>query len=811
MRTNLRAGARVRKTQARWRFRPSVERLEIRLTPSGAPLVEPPLIASDPITHTLTTTLVQAQGTAQVGDVSVPNAWTYSGSYVGPTLAVKPGDLLNPTINNQLTEPTNLHTHGLHVSPEGNSDDVLLEIDPNQKQEFDIQLPMNQPQGLYWYHPHFHGDVNPQIAMGLSGLITVGDPDGGAPELAGITEHLLALKNAQIVNGLITDQSTEDPATQVFTVNGQLLPSLTMRPGELQIFNVANIGNNSFFTLQLQDQNKKAQTLYSVAEDGNPFFQVIQQTPGVALPPGRRWSFIIQGGQAGQTWTLLTNGFNDGFRQWPATPLMTITFQGTPAQPRTIPTTLSPNFPLYRDLRQVPASQIAQQRTVEFEQGPDPNTGQFVFEINGGEFPNNPVFQPQLGTIEEWTLLNPTTDDHPFHLHTNPQQVMSSSPGNNPNGLAQWTDVENVPHATNGVPGKVVIRVEFQDFTGSLVFHCHRVDHEDMGMMSLVNILPAQSITVTGAGAGGAPQVNVFNGSTGLILKSFNAFDPNFTGGVNVAVGDVNHDGVSDVLVAPGPGGGPEVKVYSGADYSILYDFNAFSPQFAGGVSLASGDVNTDGYDDIICGAGPGGGPNVVVYSGKTGALLQSFFAYDPKFSSGVTVAAGDLVGNARVLIVTGPGPGGGPQVNVFDRFSALQSSFLAFDANFTGGIFVATGRVRGIGFDSIIVGAGAGGGPQVEAFQTPSIHDMTGGGPPPGVPPLQFTQINSFFAFAPGFTGGVRVGSFDRPLGTNFLAGAGAGGGPTVGYYDGVTQQVLDSFFAYNQQFTGGISVAAN
>ena len=182
----------------RLKYRPRLESLESRLTPSGAPFAEPPVIQSDPVTHILTATLTEEIGPAQVGDVSVVDAWTYNGIYAGPTLKAQPGDLLDITIVNHLPESTNLHTHGLRVSPLGNSDDVLLEIEPNESNHFQIQIPADHPEGLYWYHPHMHGDVNNQITRGLSGMIIIGNANGGAPELAQFPSYVLGLKNAQL-------------------------------------------------------------------------------------------------------------------------------------------------------------------------------------------------------------------------------------------------------------------------------------------------------------------------------------------------------------------------------------------------------------------------------------------------------------------------------------------------------------------------------------------------------------------------------------------------------------------------------------
>src|SRR5262245_10966196 len=268
------------------KYRPGVELLEDRLTPSGAPFVEPPVIASNPVTHVLTATLTEAVTPATVGDRSVINTWTYNGSYVGPTLMANPGDLLDITLVNDLPpgQTTNLHTHGLHVSPLGNSDNILLEIEPGESNHFQIQIPADHPQGLYWYHPHHHGTVNEQISLGLSGLLVIGRPDGGAPQLNGYPQRLLALKNA-LLSGNQINVAVEgsDPQFQTFTVNGQLAPVLTVPIGQWQIFNLANIGNNAFYTLQINTNptatgpavpSTTAIPVLTLAEDGNPFSQV---------------------------------------------------------------------------------------------------------------------------------------------------------------------------------------------------------------------------------------------------------------------------------------------------------------------------------------------------------------------------------------------------------------------------------------------------------------------------------------------------------------------------------------------------------
>jgi hypothetical protein len=198
--------------------------------------------------------------------------------------------------------------------------------------------------------------------------------------------------------------------------------------------------------------------------------------------------------------------------------------------------------------------------------------------------------------------------------------------------------------------------------------------------------------------SGAPPIVRVFDGNTGNVIRAFFAYSPFFLGGVHVAAGDVNGDGNADIITGVGPGGGPHVKVFNGTNLNLLQSFFAYDPTFLGGVFVGAGDVNGDGRADIITGAGPGGGPHVKVFDGLTSQTLFSFFAFDASFTGGVRVAAGDVNGDGFADIITGAGPGGGPHVKVFDSQSlALLHSFFAYEPNFTGGVFVAgvPGRPR--------------------------------------------------------------------------------------------------------------------
>ena len=298
---------------------------------------------------------------------------------------------------------------------------------------------------------------------------------------------------------------------------------------------------------------------------------------------------------------------------------------------------------------------------------------------------------------------------------------------------------------------------------------------------------------VTGAGAV-APHVRVFAGSSGAQLQSFLAYTPSFTGGVRVAAGDVDGDGLADIVTGTGPGAGPHVKAFSGATGAEIRSFFAYAPTFTGGVFVAAGDVNGDGFDDVITGADGGGGSHVKAFSGATGAELRSFLAYDAGFLGGVRVGAGDIDGDGFDDIVTGAGPRGAPHVKVFSGFDGSElRSFFAYDFAFTGGVFVAAGDIDGDGFDDVITGADGAGGTHVKAFS-----GVTG------------AEIKSFLAYAPSFTGGVRVagGDVDADGFADIITATGPGVPGHVKAFRGTDLAEIRSFLPYGG-FTGGVYVA--
>jgi len=247
---------------------------------------------------------------------------------------------------------------------------------------------------------------------------------------------------------------------------------------------------------------------------------------------------------------------------------------------------------------------------------------------------------------------------------------------------------------------------------------------------------------VAAVGSGGPAHVKVLDGVTGEVRMSFFAFDPSFTGGVTIAAGDVDGDGVADLIVGAGAGAGPHVKVFSGATGAEIRSFFAYEANFTGGVSVAAGDLDGDGFADIVTGTLTAA-PHVRAFDGLTGAERLSFFAYAPTFTGGVFVAAGDLDGDGRAEIVTGTGFGGGSHVRIFEGTTAEErGGFFAYGSTFLGGVRVAVTDSDGDGRSEIVTGAGPGGGPHVQRFDGQT-----------------FAELDSFLAADPTFAGGVFVG----------------------------------------------------
>lgn len=219
-----------------------------------------------------------------------------------------------------------------------------------------------------------------------------------------------------------------------------------------------------------------------------------------------------------------------------------------------------------------------------------------------------------------------------------------------------------------------------------------------------------QNCFVAGAGPGALPEIRVLDPtqSPSPGQSSIVAYDPSFTGGVRVAMADLDGDGVADLITGAGPTGGPHVKVFDGATGALMHSFLAFS-DMPNGIYVAAADVNDDGSADIIVGRGSGL-PTVRVFDGRTQAMIREFLAYAPAFGGGVRVAGGDINADGYADIITGAGPGGGPHVQAFSGYDgSLLTEFFAYDPTFAGGVYVAAGDVDEDGFSDVVVGPGPG------------------------------------------------------------------------------------------------------
>lgn len=306
-------------------------------------------------------------------------------------------------------------------------------------------------------------------------------------------------------------------------------------------------------------------------------------------------------------------------------------------------------------------------------------------------------------------------------------------------------------------------------------------------------------IYATGSDAGTPATVNVYSARTGALLRSFQPFGSGFRGGARVATGDFNGDGVPDVVAAAGPGGGPAVLIFDGMTGRLILSFYAFEPTFPGGVYVAAGDLTGDGVPDVAVGSGPGGGSRVRVFDGKTGSqivgALGSFNAYGPQFQGGVRVAVGDVDGDQSPDLITAAGPGGGPHVVVYSRnagYLQVIRSFYAYAPTYSGGVYVAAADVNGDGKAEIVAGPGNGQQP-VKVFNGADL-----------------SVLESFSAYGVNLAGGVRVAAadVDGDGKADLITGAGAGGSPHVRVLKGTDLGQVRQFFAFDPSFLGGVFV---
>lgn len=221
------------------------------------------------------------------------------------------------------------------------------------------------------------------------------------------------------------------------------------------------------------------------------------------------------------------------------------------------------------------------------------------------------------------------------------------------------------------------------------------------GFFSYISSLPSGSEVIVDSIGGGDEEDYIFSSGgklmrrrEGKLLWTVNPFAPGYKGAVSLATADINGDGKYEIIVGAGAGGGPQVRVFD-LNGKARLNFFAYDKNFRGGVNVAAGDLDNDGRAEIITGAGYGGGPHVRFFNDK-GEVTGSFFAYDKNFRGGVNVAAGDVDSDNRAEIITGAGAGGGPHVRIFDRSGLALYGFFAFDNSYRGGVRVGYSSYSG-------------------------------------------------------------------------------------------------------------------
>jgi FtsP/CotA-like multicopper oxidase with cupredoxin domain len=415
----------------------------------------------------------------------------YNRQVPGPRLEATPGDRVQIRFTNRLAESTNLHFHGLHIPPTGEADNPFRDVKPGETATYDFEIPTSHPGGLFWYHPHYHGLVAQQVVGGLAGALVIrGTSVDTLPALQAAEEAILVLQDFD----LDRRGQLRQPAPMfrmwgregnLITVNGQPSSDLLLPQHGLLRLRILNSSPSRIYQLRLPDH-----PWFLIATDGMALANPVERGD-VIVAPGERVELLVPGNQTAGSYPLISlpydrgimgmmqamgGGMGHGGRHSvpPATApvvLGQVVYQ-SPQTAVALPTTLATVEPLPEPVTV---------REFVLDHGIDPQTGD-PFLINGRAFDHHRIdVRVKLGTVEDWVLINNAGMDHPFHLHTNPFQVISRN--GEPELQPLWKDVINVRAYET-----VRIRIPFRDFAGKTVYHCHILDHEDQGMMGIVEM-----------------------------------------------------------------------------------------------------------------------------------------------------------------------------------------------------------------------------------------------------------------------------------------------------------------------------------
>ncbi len=434
---------------------------------------------------------------------------SYNGQPVGPTLRLKPGDTLNMTIRNLLPpdpdpmpedsntphhfNTTNLHTHGLNVDPDGISDNVLRKMAPGADYQVRVEIPEDHAPGTFWYHPHLHGSTAMQVSSGMGGALIIEGGLDEVPEIAAAREQTFMFQqipyddNGEIEDfeGLMGGKNWIGKLKRHATINGQLVPVITMRPGEVRRWRFIHGGAKVALMIQLEGHK-----LYEIATDGIALGKC-DAWETVVLQSGYRSDVLVKanplepGQESAEYWLRNEDYIEKGVskpgedsREY----LAKIVVTGPPLD-MALPcgqgqlAGLVPFAPITDD-------EIEGTQEVVFnlvKTGED----QFKFMVNGKAFGEGGVRKLKLGSADEWTVstdIESLAVRHPFHIHVNPFQMTRLDPDGNPEIV--WKDTLIIEAGT-----PQTLRMRYVRYTGRFGLHCHFLDHEDLCMMQIVEIL----------------------------------------------------------------------------------------------------------------------------------------------------------------------------------------------------------------------------------------------------------------------------------------------------------------------------------
>ncbi len=427
----------------------------------------------------------------------------YHGSLMLPTIRVWPGDRLRITYVNHLSshspekcalgpcmDMTNLHFHGMEVSPLTPQDDVLTMLaSPGQTLHYDVHFPKNHMPGLFWIHTHPHGESAEQDLDGMSLAVVVDGIDRYVPQVRGLPERIMVVRTldpplSQVEDlRQFTDVPTKDCGTsgeQVEgfpTLNNEVRPSIAIAPGQRQFWRIVNAQPNMYLDLQLDGS-----TFQVVALDGQPLGYRDPQRPIVTmshvfLPPAGRVEAIVTGPPAGAHATLRTLCVNTGTAGDinAAGVLADIVPHAPRASLETVPVSTQPA--VYKPINVSAVEHEPAQFTVRFTEG------HHRFYINHQLFTMQakPMVTVPVGSIQHWHVINDTEEMHPFHIHQ--VHFLTYAINGRPVAHPVWLDTMNTTPK-----GTIDVVLDFTDpvIRGMAVFHCHILNHEDKGMMAKV-------------------------------------------------------------------------------------------------------------------------------------------------------------------------------------------------------------------------------------------------------------------------------------------------------------------------------------